>query len=251
MTSPAALACSENAPHHIVWSAWHSVVMPLSGRLYSACVCWRQWHHADRGSLELSIDACFVKIGQGDHLFRLLCGLSSCFSTCSVHCRPWKRRFLDSTASVGLIKRSLSGVCSDKRFGAVCFCFGRVGRKRASVGRCMCWWNGRKTQATTSLERSAVALEFPCVSFWQGSTRLTTPQRRRRTVHRNYLWAMVCCLRLAVFIKDAQGLTWGVLYVCHGSQRWGHVGSSKACTAILTFFFFFSSISSTPWALEC
>ena len=30
---------------------------------------------ADRGSLELSIDVCFVKIGQVDHLLRLLCGL--------------------------------------------------------------------------------------------------------------------------------------------------------------------------------
>ena len=29
---------------------------------------------ADKGSLELSIDACFVKIGKGDHL-PLLCGL--------------------------------------------------------------------------------------------------------------------------------------------------------------------------------
>ena len=45
VTSPAALASGENAPHHIVWSAWHSWVMPLSGRLYHACFCWRQWHH--------------------------------------------------------------------------------------------------------------------------------------------------------------------------------------------------------------
>ena len=44
VTSPAALASGENAPHHIVWSAWHSWVMPLSGRLYHACFCWRQWH---------------------------------------------------------------------------------------------------------------------------------------------------------------------------------------------------------------
>ena len=64
--------------------------------LLTAMAPWQ----ADRGSLELSIDACFVKIGQGDHLLRLLCGLWSCFSTCSVHCQSWKRRFLDSTASV-------------------------------------------------------------------------------------------------------------------------------------------------------
>ena len=57
-------------------------------------------------------------------------------------------------------------------------------------------------------------------------------------------------LELASFIKDAQGLSWGALHICHGFQRWGHVGSSKAFTAMLTAFFF-SSISSTPWALEC
>ena len=44
VTSPAALASGENAPHLFLWSAWHSGVMPLSGRLYDACVCWRQWH---------------------------------------------------------------------------------------------------------------------------------------------------------------------------------------------------------------
>ena len=175
--------------------------------LLTALAPWQ----ADRGSLELSIDACFVKIGQGDHLLRLLCGLWSCFSTCSV------RRFLESAASV-LSKRSLIGVCSDERFGAVCFCFGRVDRKRASVGCCMRWWNGRKTQVTTSLERSAVALQFPFISFWERSTRLTTLQRCRRTVHRDYLWAMVwVLLELASFIKDAQGLTWGALHVRIGS----------------------------------
>ena len=42
VTSPAALASGENAPHHIVWSAWHSWVTSLSGRLYYACFCGRQ-----------------------------------------------------------------------------------------------------------------------------------------------------------------------------------------------------------------
>ena len=214
--------------------------------LLTAMAPWQ----ADRGSLELSIDACFVKIGQGDHLLRLLCGLWSCFSTCSVHCQSWKRRFLDSTASVlyrevSLVSAVISGLV---RFA---FALADVGRKceRQSVVACVHGMAGRRRRLR-SPERSALALEFPIVSFWQRSTRLTSLQRCLRTVHRDYLWAMVWVpLELAKLIKDAQGFSWrAMVHVCHGSQRLGSSGlfQSVYCNVdrllLLLLFYLFHSL---------
>ena len=102
VTSPAALAFGENAPHLFVWSAWHSGVMPLSGRLYDACVCWRQWHLDRQIEEAWSVRSMHVlsKSAKGIIFFVFCVDFEAVFLTCSVHCQSWKRRFLDSTASV-------------------------------------------------------------------------------------------------------------------------------------------------------
>ena len=113
VTSPAALASGENAPHHIVWSAWHSWVMPLSGRLYCACFCWRQWHHDRQIEEAWSFRSMHV-------LSKSAKGIISSSSVWTLELffdmfrsLPVLETSIFGFYGLGFIKRSLTGVCSD------------------------------------------------------------------------------------------------------------------------------------------
>ena len=254
VTSPAALASGENAPHHIVWSAWHSWVMSLSGRLYHACLCWRQWHQDRQIEEAWSFRSMYVlsKSAKWIIFFVFCVDFEAVF------------RHVPFTARLGNVDFWILRLRFYKEKSHWCLQWLAVwcgllllwkGRQEACVRRSLHALMEWPEDAGDDFPReiccgAGVPFRLFLTALNQADDAATLPKDcSSRLPLSNGLSVALGSFR----IKDAQGLTWGALHVCHGSQRWAHVGSSKAFTAMLTvfFFFFFSSISSTPWTLEC
>ena len=251
VTSPAALASGENAPHHIVWSAWHSWVMPLSGRLYHACFCWRQWHHDRQIEEAWSFRSMYVlsKSAKWIIFFVFCVDFEAVF------------RHVPFTARLGNVDFWILRLRFYKEKSHWCLQWLAVwcgllllwkGRQEACVRRSLHALMEWPEDAGDDFPReiSAVALEFPFVSFWQRSTRLTTLQRCRRTVHRDYLWAMVWVLLRLIphqrcsrsYLGSSARLPWlSALSAC-GLFQSVYCNVDRLLLLLLLLFYFFHSL---------